>query len=60
MREQFWCPNPKCNKKRWGEVTIIELTGKENKITTTCPKCGTVVTRIIGSEVPQKETSKDS
>lgn len=46
MREESWCP--KCNKKRWADVTIIEVTGKENKITTTCPKCGTKITRIIG------------
>lgn len=56
MREQVFCIN--CNKKRWSDITIIAVSNKENKITTTCPKCGTVITKVIG--VPQSESNKDS
>jgi uncharacterized Zn finger protein len=58
MRELSWCP--KCCKKKWADITIIEIDGTENKITTTCPKCGTVVTKVIGKESLPLKTSKDS
>lgn len=51
-----WCP--KCNKKKEAPITIVELTGEEHKFITTCPKCGTVVTRIIGTEFPQLKKKK--
>lgn len=58
MRELTWCPV--CNRKKWSDVIIIETTGKENKITTTCPKCGAVVTKIIAPQLKNKNSEQVS
>lgn len=54
MQEKIYCLA--CKKKRWAEVTMIELHPGEYKIEGYCKKCRTPIIKII--KVPPQESNK--